>query len=175
MQSWFCNSADGQTYTKDLFVTLRTLTGISKSSKVSHPYLQLWWNSPQIEVCLYLPGLSAGVISCICYSAIVFSKMIKMIHAWNKVHQNRKDSKISNICWFMKCHSYVCVCCISMLRPNIWFMDTTCILVVNCMYVFLEFWFIIDLSNSFNPFQTSRPEYNQIFVKKPGGEDFWPF
>ncbi|KAJ8499409.1 hypothetical protein OPV22_009961 [Ensete ventricosum] len=22
---------------------------------------------------------------------------------------------------------------------------------------------------------TSRPEYNQIFVKKPGGEDFWPF
>ncbi|KAG6483163.1 hypothetical protein ZIOFF_059803 [Zingiber officinale] len=22
---------------------------------------------------------------------------------------------------------------------------------------------------------TSRPEYNQIFVKKPGGDDFWPF
>ncbi|KAK7305603.1 hypothetical protein VNO77_43509 [Canavalia gladiata] len=22
---------------------------------------------------------------------------------------------------------------------------------------------------------TSRPEYNQIFVKKPGGPEFWPF
>lgn len=23
--------------------------------------------------------------------------------------------------------------------------------------------------------QTSRPEYNQILVKKPGGGDFWPY
>ncbi|XP_058093330.1 uncharacterized protein LOC131239578 [Magnolia sinica] len=22
---------------------------------------------------------------------------------------------------------------------------------------------------------TSRPEYNQILVKKPGGSDFWPY
>ncbi|XP_057428930.1 uncharacterized protein LOC130722262 [Lotus japonicus] len=22
---------------------------------------------------------------------------------------------------------------------------------------------------------TSRPEYNQMFVKKPGGPEFWPF
>ncbi|XP_068495462.1 uncharacterized protein [Phaseolus vulgaris] len=22
---------------------------------------------------------------------------------------------------------------------------------------------------------TSRPEYNQLFVKKPGGPEFWPF
>ncbi|WOL19883.1 hypothetical protein Cni_G28685 [Canna indica] len=35
------------------------------------------------------------------------------------------------------------------------------------LFVFITFLIFKDL--------TSRPEYNQIFVKKPGGDDFWPF
>ncbi|KAG6526336.1 hypothetical protein ZIOFF_016319 [Zingiber officinale] len=40
-----------------------------------------------------------------------------------------------------------------------------------------EIVFILFLVVAFLIFKdlTSRPEYNQIFVKKPGGDDFWPF
>lgn len=36
-------------------------------------------------------------------------------------------------------------------------------------------WVLSSNSNCLHQLQTSRPDYNQMFVKKPGGPEFWPF
>ncbi|XP_010245964.1 PREDICTED: uncharacterized protein LOC104589364 [Nelumbo nucifera] len=53
---------------------------------------------------------------------------------------------------------------------------------VNAVFAFVrlaefEILFFLFLVITFIVFKdlTSRPEYNQILVKKPGGNDFWPY
>lgn len=48
-------------------------------------------------------------------------------------------------------------------------------IVTDCINKLFSLIFCQNSNNGMKWLQTSRPEYNQILVKKPGGPDWWPY